>query len=100
MAGKSTVICSRRLHYAMDKLSKNFLIDLVIDGIIAEIGEGVSDEQIADALQSRLETISLHRKDRVVSLRSELARLDKINEGYLRQFYSDLAASGGIVDAP
>lgn len=68
MAGKMTVFASRRLQYAIDKLSKNALIDVLVHRAIEKIGVGASDEQIASVLQEWIAAPCHNRGDRGLSL--------------------------------
>jgi hypothetical protein len=82
MAGKASVFASRRLWFAIDRLSKNALIDLVVDRSRAQIGEDASDEQIADYLQPQINTVQRERGDRPLSLMATMCHLDKDDEDY------------------
>lgn len=68
MADKAPVSCSPPLDFAMDKASKNQLIDLIADLARGELGERASDEQVIDWLQSRLATVWQYRGDKGYSL--------------------------------
>ena len=48
---KGTILAGRRLTYALDRLSKDALIDLIVDRARTEIGEDACDEDIADLVQ-------------------------------------------------
>jgi cupin superfamily acireductone dioxygenase involved in methionine salvage len=68
---------SGRVAYAIDRLSKNTLADIVLDRVHAEIGEGASDEQIMAHLQGWLETIARVRGDKAPDLVGLLTRPDR-----------------------
>ena len=86
MAGKATMIASRRLHYALDSLSKNALIDILTDRAIAQVGEDrATDEMLANTIQGWINPVQIVRNDRRIELRSLLARLDQKEEEYRRQ---------------
>ncbi len=82
MAGKTCVFTSRRLYFALDTLSKNALIDLVVDRVRAELGESTSDEVIAEHIQDWLGPVIRERGDKPVSLAGRMAYLDKSDEDY------------------
>lgn len=82
MAGKASVFASRRLWYAIDKMSKNALIDMVVDRVRAEIGEDASDEAIAEKVQEWLGPVARERGDRPVSLLGAMQHLDANDEAY------------------
>jgi hypothetical protein len=83
MAGKAPVLASRQLHFAMDKLSKNFLIDLVVDRVRAEIGENADDETIARTVQAWIRPVGRMREQGTPDLLDEMARLE-INDQHYR----------------
>lgn len=81
MAGKRRILTSPRLGYALDKLSKNALIDLVADLADLEFGEGeATDEQVAVIIQGWLGPILRVRKDRPVSLIDLMTKFDASEE--------------------
>lgn len=83
MAGKSMTMASRRLAYAVDKVSKNALADLVIDRIRIEIGDAATDEQIAATLAEWFGPVWRMRGDKPVSFVGEMERLDRNDADYL-----------------
>lgn len=85
MAGKASVLASSRLFYAMDKLSKNALIDLIVDRARAEIGEDADDESVAELIEGWIRPVANVRNDRSLSLRSAMADLDAKNADYIRK---------------
>jgi uncharacterized protein (UPF0210 family) len=86
MAGKGLAIASHRLGYALDKLSKNALIDIIADRATAEVGEDcATDEMLANTIQEWIEPVTRVRGDRRVELRSLLVKLDQIEENYRRR---------------
>ena len=86
MAGKTTVICSRRLHYALDNLSKNTLIDILVDRAKLETGndnsDDATDEQIADVIQEWAAGVTAVRADRCPDFRAAIDRIDRSDAGY------------------
>lgn len=81
---QATVFCSRRLFYGMDKLSKNALIDILIDRAKAEIGENATDEQLADTIQQWITPVAQYRNDKAPMLRACLVKIDQISDAYLK----------------
>lgn len=79
MAGKVCVLASRELAYALDKLSKNALIDLVVDRARAEIGEEEADDAVAELIQGWIGPVSRARGDRAVDLLAAIAQLGKFD---------------------
>jgi hypothetical protein len=82
MAGKPTVLAGRRLSYAMDKLPKNALIDLIVDRARAEVGAAASDEVVATTIMGWLDPVFRERGDHPVSLTRTMAILDASDEAY------------------
>lgn len=76
MAGKPITRSICRVAYALDRLSKNTLADIILDRIAAEIGEDASDEQLLAHLQSWLDTVQRLRGDKRVNLTGLLRRHD------------------------
>jgi hypothetical protein len=84
MAGKAAVLTSKRLHYALDRLSKNALIDLVTDLAVRENGDDKgTDETLAAVIQAWLNPVIRVRGDKPVSLAAHMARLDKYDADYI-----------------
>lgn len=77
MAGKATVFASPRLDYAMQQLSKNTLIDLMLDRVRAEIGADADDETIAAKVQEWLSPVCNHRGDKPPRLIHRLETWDR-----------------------
>lgn len=86
MAGKASVYASRRLFYALDQLSKNTLIDLVIDRIRLDVGEDARDEVIARTIRDWLGPVARLRKDRAPDLVGAMERWDRQAEAYRARF--------------
>ena len=82
---KGTILAGRRLTYALDRLSKDALIDLIVDRARTEIGEDACDEDIADLVQMWANPVMRIREDRAVFLRGMLTRLDRIDAEVLRR---------------
>ena len=82
MAGKGLALATRRIGYALDALSKNALIDLVVDRARAEIGEDTTDEDLANRIQDWIDPVTRARGDRPITLRVLISRLDKNDEDY------------------
>lgn len=68
MAGKPITRGSPRVAYAIGRLSKNTLADIVLDRIGAEIGEDADDEAVLAHLQTWLDTVARLRGDKPVDL--------------------------------
>ena len=85
MAGKACVLTSRRLFYAMDELSKNTLIDLVVDRVRAELGEEACDDAVASVIQDWLSPICNLRGGRQHNLKDKMSAFDRIQERYKSQ---------------
>jgi len=82
MAGKSCVLASRHLSYALEKLSKNTLIDLVVDMTRGTVGENASDVVIARSLQPFIDAVLRMRSDRPMSLEAAVQALITSDERY------------------
>lgn len=82
MAGKTAILASRPLHYALDKLSKNALIDLVVDRARAQIGEDADDEALADEIQRWINPVLTARQDRLVGLAGAMCQLANNDKDY------------------
>jgi hypothetical protein len=82
MAGKACVLTSRRLAYALDHLSKNALIELIVDRARAQIGLESSDEELATEINQWLAPVARERDDRPINLVALIARLDRNDEDY------------------
>lgn len=83
MAGKASVFAGRRLHYAIDKLSKNALIDLVVDLAKLDIGEeGATEEALAAKITEWMGPISRARGDRPLDLNAQIVYRDARDEEY------------------
>jgi hypothetical protein len=82
MAGKQPVFCSKPLNCAMQNLSKNQLIDYVVDSARMFVGEDATDDQVLDYIQGRMETVWHHRGDRAVSLAEKHAAYVRASEAY------------------
>ncbi len=85
MAGKPVTRGTRHVAYAIDKLSKNALADIVLDRVAAEIGEDANDEAVLTHLQDWVNTISRLRGDRPVNLLAALANLHRIEATHLER---------------
>jgi hypothetical protein len=84
MAGKACVLASRKLAIALDELSKNALIDLVVDRARAELGEDAEDDVVAALIEGWIIPTSHARGDRLVSLSAVMARVEKNDAKYRR----------------
>jgi hypothetical protein len=80
--GKPTVLASGALRYALESLSKNQLIDLIVDRVGAEIGEEASDLDVANKIQEWLTPVFALRNDRAVSLPTKMRKWDLHAEKY------------------
>lgn len=72
MAGKPPYFASGAFTYALDCLSKNTLIDVLVDLVRAQIGEEASDYQVAAWLQPTINVIMHHRGDPRVDLQKRM----------------------------
>jgi hypothetical protein len=82
MAGKPCVLASRPLAFALDALSKNALIDILVDVARASVGAEAPDAAIIEWLQPVLDTVAFHRSDPRVNLQAKLDRLKRHNRLY------------------
>lgn len=85
MAGEGTRMAGRRLAYALGRLGKDALIDLVIDRARVEIGDDASDEALADAIQGWIDPVLWARRDRPMSIRGTMEAQDRMHEEYRRR---------------
>lgn len=85
MAGKPITRGSGRVAYALDRLTKNTLADVVIDRVLAEVGEDATDEEILHVVQNWLRPVQALRGDRPVILLDELKRLERSEAKYLER---------------
>lgn len=83
--GKPIKMTGRRVAYAIDKLTKNTLADIVIDRIKAEIGEDASDEQIVAVLQRWLHPVAIVRGDKEPNLSGLMEQLDRFDTKYIKE---------------
>lgn len=79
MAGKACVLASSELAFALDRMSKNTMIDLVVDRARAELGEDASDDEVADLLENWARPVFQARGDQTGAFRVRTA-LVKIRE--------------------
>lgn len=84
MAGKAPVFCGRALYYTLDEVTKNQWIDFAVDLARAELGEGAGDTEVTAWLQSRLNTVWLHRKDKQIDLASRYERCLRASANYVK----------------
>lgn len=78
MAGKPNVLADRSLHYAIDKCSKNTLIDLVWDLAVKQLGDDeATDEAIANLITEWLDPVMTMRGDRRIKLWDHVVALRK-----------------------
>jgi hypothetical protein len=68
MAGKASVFASVPLWAALDKLSKNALLDLVVDRARAELGETATDDSILETIQGWIGPVQRQRGDKPINL--------------------------------
>lgn len=87
MAGKAVTRGSARVAYALDRLSKNALIDVVLDLVQAEVGEDATDEQLLARIQSTVDTILRLRSDRPVNLQKAAELWDKSAAKYREELH-------------
>jgi len=78
-----------RMAHAIEALSKNTLADMLVDEILKEIGEDATDEQIAQALQSRVDIIARMRGDKPVKLQSRIDQWDRYQAKYKAEHTSE-----------
>jgi hypothetical protein len=55
MAGKPLVTVGRAAAYALDQISKNTALDMLVDMVRGELGEDASDEAVLQRLQTTYE---------------------------------------------
>jgi len=82
MQGKSCVLASKRLEYAIDAVSKATLLDLVVDRARAEIGENATDEAVVELVQKWLDPVVICRGGKIPNLENRLKLIDKASEKY------------------
>lgn len=92
MAGKATQIASPRIAYALDSMSKNALIDLVVDMSCGAIGEGSNDDAVAASIQPHVNAVCRVRKDKPVSLHAMMQRRDEFDRTYRQRQEESRAA--------
>lgn len=86
MAGQKPELCSRRLAYALDKLSKNTLIDIIADLAVMNVGEeGASDEELAGTIQAWVDPVLRVRSGRRIDLAAQMAIFDSHEERYRKK---------------
>lgn len=85
MAGKRCVFASDPVFCAMDCLSKNQLIDLVIDLCRAELGEDASDDAVIGWVTSKIGPTWRMRKDKPVDLFAKRDQRLRVLEHYKKQ---------------
>jgi hypothetical protein len=84
MAGKLPVLATPAEAYALDQLSKNALIDILIDRVLLEVGDKLPrEDQVAAALQDWIRPVLRARDDKPVDLTAALTRFRKLNQQYL-----------------
>jgi hypothetical protein len=68
MAGKPLTTVDRWTGLALDCISKNAALEMLVDMVRGEIGIDATDEQVLARLQSTLETVARNRGDKPVNL--------------------------------
>lgn len=86
MQGKAPVLCSIPLAYALDKLTKNQLIDLVADMNRKSHGEDISDDVILSSIQKDMDPIWRTRGDTPVLLTAAYTKFEKAAEAYKAKY--------------
>lgn len=86
MAGKNPVLASHHLYLALDVLSKNQLIDFVVDMARAELGESATDAQVIAWIQPKIATIWNHRGDKYQSLQAAYDRRKQNEERFITEW--------------
>lgn len=95
MAGKSLVLTdSKQLRLALDSLTKNTAIDMLLDLCHQEIGELASDMEIANWFTQTLEPVARVRGDKPINFAGVMARYGKASAEYVA-----LHGSGGTPNA-
>lgn len=86
MPRNQTVFCSKQLDYALQKLSKNQLIDLVAEiareRLVAEGTRNVTDLAIIGYVTPRLNVVWHARNDRAMSLTGYMQQYVTASENY------------------
>ena len=80
--GKQSALCSRPLAYALDKLTKNQLIDFAADMARRTLGESATDDEILAWLQDSMGPIWAVRGDKAASLQSAYCQFRTAAERY------------------
>jgi hypothetical protein len=84
MAGKATVFANRGVFYAMDGLTKNTLIDFVVDIAIRSVGDDkATDENILQWVQDNIQVTDNYREQKSVNLLGRLERARLQTQRYL-----------------
>lgn len=84
MAGKMIMLSdSKPLRYALDKISKNTALDMLLDLCHAEIGELASDLEIANWFTQVLDPVAHVRGDKPLNVAAELAKFSKASAEYV-----------------
>lgn len=68
MQGKPPVLLSYPLTAAVDKLSKAFLMDMVVDRVRAEIGEDATDDQVLTKINDWVRPVRAVRNEKPIVL--------------------------------
>ncbi len=82
MAGKPMATVDRLTAAALDNISKNTLLDMLVDMTLREIGEDASPEQLLETIQRTLDTVARIRGDKPVNLVARRATYQKANDAY------------------
>lgn len=83
MAGKAIQFSqSAALNRALDKMSKNTAIDMLLDLCHREIGELATDEEIANWFSIALEPVARVRGDKPINFAAEMARQYEASRAY------------------
>lgn len=74
MQGKPSVFCSPRLAFALERLSKGTLMDLVYDLARATLGENCTDEEAAEWITAVVEPVLREREMKPIDLVKEMGK--------------------------
>jgi hypothetical protein len=95
---KPSVMASRRLFYALDQISKNTWIDVIVNHAKVRCllnprsgGVGPTDEDIADVIQAMLDSALAVRNDKPQSIARMVTQYDACIERY------KAARRGGVI---
>ncbi len=85
MAGKPLATVGRAAAYALDQISKNTALDMLVDMVRGELGEDASDEAVLMRLQTMHEAACRMRQQKPMNLVGLSHRWTRSAEEHLRK---------------